>query len=195
MFRTATWGAALLVVGAGCTGQAPGPAPAPTDPPPLSPTAGFQSLDASSPAWSAGPRLLPWSELPAQTVTLSGEIRYAGRRSGPVRVEVLGAEGRAPGLLQRVELEGPGPWTTQAPARAGEVQIIAFLVDQADPQRRSAWPAGRLPTPTRVRDQDLGGLDIEIVDDPDLGDLAPGDPPDRAATAPTLPPGGPAGAP
>ncbi|MCK6505346.1 hypothetical protein L6R53_18420 [Myxococcota bacterium] len=156
-------------------GGAPEPPTATTSapPPPEAPAGG---MPAAPPPGEDNPTEMPWSRAQGETVTLSGTVSYPGSRTGRVRIDFLGATEANVGLQQMVLLPQPGAWTVEAPVDAGKVHVVAFLQEgQAGPPLPDQ-PAGRLAEALDIADRDLGGLDLVLRDEPDLGDLTPRSP-------------------
>ena len=108
-------------------------------------------------------------------VTVSGTLRYTGEAKGMVRIDVLRKEEDAPPQLLHVEkLDGPGEFSFQAPSNTGEVSLVAFVdVDEDGPSPTD--PAGRADI--EIAEETLADLRIDLSDEPELGDLTPGDAP------------------
>jgi hypothetical protein len=112
---------------------------------------------------------------PGQGVKLSGTIKYAGTKTGTVRVDILRQEGdgKFPQLVHSINLTAPGPWEVEAPKDAGDFMIVAFL-DANDNGPEPTEPAARLKESVKIGSTPITGLDLELSDTPDLGDLKPG---------------------
>lgn len=125
-----------------------------------------------------------WTEIEGDAVTLSGTLTYAGSKKGSLRLDFLGA-GSLGGLQHTTTLDAVGPWSVQAPASLGEVYVVAFVdLDSDGPSPTD--PAGRTADTVTVGAEDVAGIDIELSDSPDLGDLTPGGPhPGSGDTPPT----------
>jgi len=108
-------------------------------------------------------------------VTVSGTLRYTGESKGMVRIDVLRREDDAPPQLLHVEkLDAPGDFTFQAPSNTGAVSLVAFVdVDEDGPSPTD--PAGRADI--EIAEETVGDLRIDLSDEPELGDLTPGDAP------------------
>lgn len=108
-------------------------------------------------------------------VTVSGTLQYTGDAKGGVRIDVLRKEEDAPPQLLHVEkLDAPGAFSFQAPSNTGEVSLVAFVdVDEDGPSPSD--PAGRADI--EIAEETVGELLIDLSDEPELGDLTPGDAP------------------
>ena len=108
-------------------------------------------------------------------VTVSGTLKYTGEAKGGVRIDVLRKEDDAPPQLLHVEkLDAPGAFSFQAPSNTGEVSLVAF-VDVDDDGPSPSDPAGRADI--EIAEETVGELVIDLSDEPELGDLTPGDAP------------------
>jgi hypothetical protein len=108
-------------------------------------------------------------------VTVSGTLRYTGEAKGMVRIDVLKKEEDAPPQLLHVEkLDAAGAFSFQAPSNTGEVSLVAFVdVDEDGPSPTD--PAGRADI--EIAEATVADLQIDLSDEPELGDLTPGDAP------------------
>jgi len=118
----------------------------------------------------------PWT---GEGVSVQGSVSYAGEvPGGAVRIDVLTQVKDAPPHLVSAEtLEGLGEFTFQAPSDFGEVHLVAFI------DRTGDGPSPDDPAATVKLDittQDVAALELVLTDEPDLGDLTPGSPPDGA---------------
>jgi hypothetical protein len=128
-------------------------------------------------------------------VTISGTLSYSGSRAGQVRIDILRTAEDSPPMLLHVEkVDAIGTYAIQAPPNTGAVSLVAF-VDSADDGPSTDDPAGLITI--EIGDADLAEIDIQLSDEPDLGELTPGDAPpppaghatdDAAAEAPAIPP-------
>ena len=108
-------------------------------------------------------------------VTISGTLAYDGSKTGVFRIDFLQKEGEAPPTLAHMlELEGPGPFTVEAPKETGALYVVGFIDVKGDGPNASD-PAGRLEEPIVVASAAIADLVLTLSDAPDLGDLTPGD--------------------
>jgi len=108
-------------------------------------------------------------------VTISGTLEYAGSQTGVFRIDFLAKEGEAPPTLAHMlELEGPGPFTVEAPQGAGSLYVVGFVDVKGDGPSASD-PAGMLAEPIVVDSSPVADLVLSLSDAPDLGDFTPGD--------------------
>ena len=128
---------------------------------------------------------------PGAGVTISGTLRYTGEAKGVVRIDVLRKEGDSPPQLLHVEkVDAADAFTIQAPPNTGPVSLVAFI-DVANDGPSASDPAGRADV--NIEEAALTDVRIDLSDEPELGDLTPGDAPtDVVATeqdgaAPTNP--------
>jgi hypothetical protein len=112
-------------------------------------------------------------------VTISGTVKYSGEAEGAVRVDFLTLSGDGPPGLAHTLTAEDNAFSAQAPAGFGEVHLVAFVDVQGDGPSPTD-PAGTVKL--TVGDDDLTGLELEILDEPDLGPLTP--------MLPGIPPGG-----
>lgn len=105
-------------------------------------------------------------------VGVSGTLSYEGSKEGQLRVDFLATEDDAPPRLLHVEkLDAFGAFTVATPPNTGSVAIVAFVdIDGDGPSPGD--PAGM--TRVSIEEANLTGVDIELSDSPDLGDLTPG---------------------
>ncbi|NOY26727.1 MAG: hypothetical protein GXP62_12715 [Oligoflexia bacterium] len=129
-----------------------------------------------------------WDTYDGDQVTISGTLSYDGSKTGALRLDFLGADTLG-GLQHTMTVDALGPWTVKAPAKLGNVFIVGF-VDVAKDGPSSDDPAARTADSITISDKDITGIDLKLVDDPDLGDLTPGGPhPGNADVPPTAPTG------
>lgn len=115
-----------------------------------------------------------WNTHTGASVTLSGELSYAGSKKGTLRLDFLGANNLA-GLQHTMTVDAVGPWSVKAPAELGDVYIVGFVdVDGDGPSATD--PAARTADPISIGKEDIGGLNLTLSDTPELGDLTPGGP-------------------
>ncbi len=126
-----------------------------------------------------------------KSVQLSGEIQYKGKKEGVVLLQVLTMQAnQPPQLLHHQELEGIGPFSLSAPANLGPARLICFLdVDGDGPSPTD--PA--IMQKVEVKSTDQTNLTLLLLDEPDLGDMTPGEDhsgktvPTSASPAPAAP--------
>ena len=112
---------------------------------------------------------------PGTGVTISGTLVYAGSQTGVFRIDFLQREGEAPPILAHmVELEGPGPFTVEAPPGTGSLYVVGFVDVKGDGPSASD-PAGMLAEQIVVGTDAVADLVLTLTDDPDLGEFVPGD--------------------
>ncbi len=106
-------------------------------------------------------------------VIIEGSISYPGALEGQLRLDFLATEDDAPPRLLHVEkLNGFGTFSVSTPPNTGAVAIVGFVdVDEDGPSPKD--PAGMIRV--NIEETNITGADIELSDDPDLGDLTPGD--------------------
>lgn len=115
-------------------------------------------------------------------VTLSGTVSYAGEATGPVRMDFLVQDdGNAPRLVHASSVETMGAWSIVVPKGYGDLFIVGFLDPDADGPSPTD-PAASVSL--KVEEEDIGDLELVLVDDPDLGSLTPGTPPSAGGEAP-----------
>ena len=121
-------------------------------------------------------------------VKLTDSLSYTGTKTGVYRIDFLKQSEQAsfPELVHSIELPAPGPWEVEAPKDAGEFWVVSFLDANGNGPDPSE-PAARVKDLVRIGTEPIGGLDLVLSDDPDLGELKP-----NAKEGPpgTLPPGG-----
>lgn len=119
------------------------------------------------------PEVAGFTVEPGKGVKLSGEVIYAGSKTGTLRIDFLkNTDGATfPELVHTLTLEKPGPWTVEAPADLGDVSIVSFI-DTNNNGPSEGEPAGMIEK-TTVGSSDLAKLDITLSDTPDLGSLKP----------------------
>ncbi|MFT5584912.1 MAG: hypothetical protein ACI9VR_002500 [Cognaticolwellia sp.] len=119
-----------------------------------------------------------WKVKAGEGISIQGSVSYGGEPpEGAVRIDVLTQAGEAPPHLVSAEtLEGMGTFTFQAPKDFGEVHLVAFIDRTGDgPSPDDAAATTKLDITT----VDITGLELVLTDEPDLGDLTPGAPPDE----------------
>lgn len=108
-------------------------------------------------------------------VTISGTLAYEGSQTGVFRIDFLSKEGEAPPTLAHMlELEGPGPFSVEAPPGTGSLYIVGFVDVKGDGPSASD-PAGMLAEPIVIDSSPVADLVLTLSDAPDLGDFTPGD--------------------
>lgn len=118
-------------------------------------------------------------------VILSGTVSYEGEKSGRIRMDLLTQEGiAAPMLVSAEEAPELGPFQVKVPKDFGQLHILGFI-DQASDGPSPDDPAGKVTI--EVGEVDIEGLELVLSEDPDLGVLRPGPPPDGQEGGP---PGG-----
>ncbi len=132
---------------------------------------------------------------PGEGVKLSGTITYAGTKTGAVHVDFLRApeNGSYPQLLHSISIAAVGPWEVEAPKGTGKVGIVAY-VDLAGDGPNDGDPAARVAGLVDVANDAIAGLDVTLLDTPDLGEFTPGKG-DQGPPAGAPPPGAGAAAP
>lgn len=179
-----------------------------TPPPPGDAGAGAAGTPASAPAGAGRPTPPGFTVKPGEGVKLSGTLAYTGSKTGTIRVDFLKppVNGALPELLDSIELGSVGEWSVEAPKNAGDLAVVAYI-DGASDGPSAGDPAGRITGVVTVKEAPVTGLDITLSDEPDLGDLKPGQPgaqpsaapppvdPGAAAPTPATPPTGAPGTP
>ena len=108
-------------------------------------------------------------------VTIKGTLSYSGDKTGQLRIDILKKEEDAPPQLLHVEkLDAVGTFQLQVPPNTGPVSLVAFI-DAEDDGPSVDDPAGLVAI--EIGDENLDDVAIALSDDPDLGDLTPGDAP------------------
>ncbi len=118
----------------------------------------------------------------ADQVAISGTLTYRGSKEGEYRIEFLQVSQGPPTMVHFEVVGGAGDWTVFAPINAGEIRVIAFL-DQVGDGASSDDPAAVWPDPVVIGAEAIGGIDLVLSDEPDLGDLTPKDHADAAPDA------------
>ena len=131
-----------------------------------------------NPTPSGAPPLVPTEVNMAQFnlgegegVTLTGTLSYGGEQEGKLLLQILTIREDGPFLEHSQDLEETGPFSLEVPKMLGEARMVVFL-DSAGDGASASDPAGMRTITVGL--SALQGVDIEIVDDADLGDLAPG---------------------
>ena len=104
-------------------------------------------------------------------VTLSGSVSYAGEQEGSLLFQVLTSREEGPFLEHSQDLDQEGPFSIEAPKMLGEANLVVFL-DLTGDGASASDPAGMQVVEIGLSDVD--GIEVEVVDDADLGGLAPG---------------------
>lgn len=106
-------------------------------------------------------------------VVVSGTLAYPGNQSGQLRLDFLATEDDAPPRLLHVEkLDAFGSYSVSTPPNTGSVAIVAF-VDVNNDGPSPTDPAGMIRI--NIEESNIESADITLSDEPDLGDLTPGD--------------------
>ena len=106
-------------------------------------------------------------------VVVSGALAYPGNQSGQLRLDFLATEDDAPPRLLHVEkLDAFGSYSVSTPPNTGSVAIVAF-VDVNNDGPSPTDPAGMIRI--NIEESNIDSADITLSDEPDLGDLTPGD--------------------
>jgi len=90
------------------------------------------------------------------TITISDELLAAGQ----LRIEILSGGGAEPTLLHAEILEQGGPWSVIAPKDLGEIQILAYIDENANGPSADE-PHGEI-VEVDVEDEALPGLDFAV---------------------------------
>ena len=119
-----------------------------------------------------------WELKAGEGVSVQGSVSYSGEvPGGAVRIDVLTqAKDAPPHLVSAETLEALGEFSFQAPSDFGEVHLVAFI------DRTGDGPSPDDPAATvklNITTQDVADVALVLADDPDLGDLTPGSPPDE----------------
>ncbi len=111
---------------------------------------------------------------PGEGVTVSGSISYEGKKSGKIRIDVLGQKDKQMfELLTPLGLEDWGEWSFEAPKNYGAVKVVGFLDQTGDgPSEDDA--AMIWEEPLVVGEEDITGIDLVLGDKVDLSSLTPG---------------------
>ena len=118
-------------------------------------------------------------------VLLKGTVAYPGAKTGRIRLDLLTQEGiAAPMLVSAEEVAELGAFELKVPKGFGELHILGFI-DEAGDGPSEDDPSGSITI--EVGEVDIEGLELNLSDDPDLGDLRPGPPPEGQEGGP---PGG-----
>jgi hypothetical protein len=106
---------------------------------------------------------------------VSGQLTYGGSATGTVRIDVLKKEADLPPQLLHIEKpEALGPFSFQAPPNTGNVTLVAFI-DVSSDGPSSDDPAGLVSID--IGETTVADIEISLSDNPDLGELTPGDAP------------------
>jgi len=126
-------------------------------------------------------------------IKVSGTLTYSGDEKGSLRIDVLKKEDDLPPQLLHIENpDALGAFSFQAPPNTGSVTLVAFI-DVSSDGPSADDPAGLISV--EIGESPVADLEIALSDEPDLGDLTPGDappPPGSASEAgpPPTPPEG-----
>jgi len=126
-------------------------------------------------------------------IRVSGILAYSGSEKGSLRIDVLKKEDDLPPQLLHIENpDALGAFSFQAPPNTGAVTLVAFI-DVSSDGPSADDPAGLLSI--EIGESPVADIEIQLSDDPDLGELTPGDappPPGSASEAgpPPTPPDG-----
>lgn len=102
------------------------------------------------------------------TVKVSGTIRYAGYKSGTVRITAFDGDHSAhgttpPKVVGQGEATGPGSFSFDLPQDAGKVYVEAVIDEDGDGRPGPLDPQGKADRyPVTVRTADIGGLTIAV---------------------------------
>lgn len=109
-------------------------------------------------------------------VLLSGTVSYEGEKTGRIRLDLLTQEGiAAPMLVSAEEAPALGPFQLKVPKGFGQLHILGFI-DAAGDGPSPDDPAGKVTI--EIGEVDIEGLELVLSEDPDLGVLRPGPPPE-----------------
>ncbi len=98
-------------------------------------------------------------------ITVSGTIQYEGERTATVDIDCFVTDtstraGRK--LVNKVKVEGPGPYTMKVPADYGELHVTAFM-DLENDGPDSKDPQGSYEhNPLVIKDEDIENVDIVL---------------------------------
>jgi len=159
-------GPAPMGPGAGMAPPSDG-APGPAQP---NASAGGEAGDGAGGGTAPTPRG-NWNASAEEGVTLSGTLHYAGSKEGAVRVDFLNSA-QMGGLQATLPLDKLGTWSIVAPKDAGPIYVVAFIdVDRDGPT--ASDPAGMTKDPVQIGGKAIDGIEITLLDAPDLGEFTP----------------------
>lgn len=109
-------------------------------------------------------------------VTLSGLISYEGEQKGALRMDFLTvAENAHPNLVHATSLDALGAFSIEVPKDFGALHLVAFI-DVAGDGPSPTDPAATVKV--AVGTDDISDITLALSDEPDLGELTPGGPPE-----------------
>lgn len=157
-------------------GQAAVPVPAdPSKPPPGAPAQPAPGIpeepQPAAPGAPGGAAIQPETPDEGPTTVLSGEVRYADYRRGPVRIDIFDGDQRdfsaRPRVVGKAELSGPGAFEITVPRSVGEVWISAFNDADSDNKPDQDDPTGFCAgNPVQLDRDEIGKLVIELEYNP-----------------------------
>ena len=125
-------------------------------------------------------------------IKITGTLAYAGSEEGSLRIDFLkiSEDSPMPVAVHSLEVEALGAWEVQAPKKAGEFTLCAFL-DLNEDGPSPGEPKVILERALNVDETDITGLELTILDNWDeTNQPDPGDRPAIEEGSPGAPPAG-----
>jgi hypothetical protein len=105
------------------------------------------------------------------TVTIGGQVAYAGWRFGAVRIDAFDGDhskhGTQPGIVATTKIARPGDFSLVVPQGVGKVYVEASIDEDADGKPGPQDPQGRAERyPVTVESTAVEGLRITLTKQP-----------------------------